>query len=246
MDFKYFRLQNKQEAKVNIVGENNISLVKSPIQNSITPLGKNGRLFFQSQQGLIIQGSRESAPLIGHLIIPKNKIIIAQVSSVMVHPKVITQTNMSFTSNSVDLNLNHRTIDNKWAAGVGVRWTGNVSAKMKPKNSGPDGSKATLIERIEVSPIKQTWQLSTNIRVTNLTVGYSDNFQGNRSASISYVAGRNYVGLSTNLDDQFYLYMGRQFKNDRGGIIATTNFKDNADVKMIFFLTKKQPVPPEL
>lgn len=40
--------------------------------------------------------------------------------------------------------------------------------------------------------------------------------------------------------------MGRQFKNDRGGIIATTNFKDNADIKMIFFLTKKQQIPPEI
>lgn len=73
MDFKYFRFQNKQEQKVNIVGENNISLVKSPVQTSISPLGKNGRLFFQSQQGLIIQGSKESAPLIGNLIIPKIK-----------------------------------------------------------------------------------------------------------------------------------------------------------------------------
>jgi len=247
MSFKYFRIQDHLEQKVNIVGENNIKVANTPIQSSISSFGKNSRIYFQAQEGLIIQGSKESAPLIGNIILPKNKIIIAQINSVIVHPKVITSTNMAFTSNSVDFNMSQSTLNNKWAAGVGVRWTGNASVDMRSKYSGPNGTKANLFERIEVSPLKQSWQISGNIRMANLMISYSDNLKGNRGASINYVTGRNYVGLSTNLDDQFYLSMGRQFKNDRGGIIATTNFKDNADVKMIFFLTKKQQqIPPDL
>jgi hypothetical protein len=92
--------------------------------------------------------------------------------------------------------------------------------------------------------MNQSLQLSGNVRVMNLMMGYNDNLKGNKSGSVSYIIDQNYMGFSTNMDNTFNLAAGRQFKSGLGGVAASTNFKNVYEVKLVLFLDPKKPKLP--
>jgi hypothetical protein len=216
MSFRYYRFNESQDRKILLSKEADIKLLQSKLQQTTLTAGKNGKIYIQAQEGMIVEGDKTKIPIVGEMTIPKDKLVIGQVHMAYVTPKSLTQGTVSFDSQSMGVGAQTQpTHSTMWSAGAGIRF----------------------------QPMNQNWQVNGNVRVMNLMLGYSDNLSGQRSGSVNYVIARNYMGVSSNLDNSYSMNAGRQFSSGQGGVSFSTNFNNIHEIKLVLFLDKSSKRP---
>lgn len=172
--------------------------------------GKNSRMYFQAQEGLVLKRKNISAPVIGTSSLPSGDLIISRVNMTYVANKTFNQNNLTLTQESVGLESvsSPRSNFGAWSASGGVKYF----------------------------PLKDKWSVSGNVRVYNFLLGYSDNLSGSQSAQGTYIFHQNFVSVNTDLKNEFRASAGRQFLKGRGAATLTTDFKKTTELKVIFLV----------
>ena len=208
LDFRYYRISEEQPLKTEIAQKDDIKLIRSFTQKTRSEFQKNRKFYFQAQEGLTIKADEVEAPLIGRAIIPQAKLVIGRVNMAYLSDKNISQSNITVEHDRVSLGADTKPFSGNWALG----------------------------SRLQVSPIKGDWNVSSNVRVHNLLLGYGFNSKGDNNANVSYVLSRNFVTVQTGKDDRTRMTLGRQFKNGKGFVSGSTDFNKIHQLKLILFL----------
>ncbi len=213
MSFRYYQFNEGQDKDKGITTDHDIKILTSKVHQTNLKTTESKRIYFEAQEGMVLQGNKADLPILGEVNIPRDKIVIGQVRMVYVTPSTFTQNTMTVDSQYMTFGTQTRPSNNNdWSAGGGVRF----------------------------NPINQRVQVSGNVRVLNLSVAYNDNLAGSKSGSVSYIVDNSYAGFTTNLNNSFNLAAGRQFKSGQGGVTASTNFKNSYEVKLVLFLDPKK------
>jgi hypothetical protein len=209
MSFRNYKIFKEQPIKMKIDNPNDFSLIKSDLQKMTLPVGKKGRIFFQSQEGLVAKSSEVYAPIVGKTMLPDGRLIIGQVQMAYVTPATLTNNQLSVDNDAVRFNTETKPSQHaNWAVGGGMRY----------------------------SPFAHSWQMDSHVRVENLIIGYSDQLNGQKDANVGYILDQNFLSVRTDLQNSAMTTVGRQFKKGKGVVYLSSDFKKINQLKLILFM----------
>lgn len=207
--FRFYQIFSEQGQGDPLASQGDLKLFNTMNHQTVLKSGKNGRIYFQSQEGLVIKRDNITAPVIGNSMLPNGDLVIGRVNMTYVGAKGFNQNNVAVTQETVGFeSITSSRNANAWMASGGVKYF----------------------------PMKDRWSVSGNVRVYNFLLGYSDNLSGERTAQGTYVFDNNFVSVNSNLQNEFRASAGRQFMKGRGAATISTDFKKTTELKVIFLV----------
>lgn len=207
--FRFYQIYYEQGKGEALSRAKDFNVFKPGNHQTTLKSGENSRIYFQSQEGLVVKRNEFSAPVVGNSMLPNGDLIISRVNMTYVGGNSFNQNNLSLTQDSVSFESVASSKNAKiWAASGGVKYY----------------------------PLDNRWRVSSNVRVYDFLLGYSDNLSGDKEARGTYVFDRNFVTVDSNFRDGLKASAGREFMKGRGAATLTTDFRKTAEVKVIFIV----------
>ena len=204
--FRFYQIFSEQGRGEDIARKKDLKLINPGNNQTVVKSGENSKIYFQSQQGLVIKRNEFTAPVIGNSMLPNGDLIISRLNMTYVGSNSFNQNNLSLTQDGIALE--------------------SVASSKNPGAWSATGG-------LKFYPLDNRWRATSSVRVYNFLLGYSDNFAGDKEARGTYVFDRNFVSVNSDMK-KLNASIGREFMKGRGAATFTTDFKSTAEVKVIF------------
>lgn len=164
-------------------------------------------LLFESEVGLNLKSRSNHLPLAGAVKIPTGQISIASARLRSFGSRASSDTRLDIEVEKVSLRTTVLGNNNNL----------NISGAASYSNFDDE------------------WQLSAQARIYSMYGGISSNTEKELEYHVGLVVDRNFANLSANQED-INVTVGRQFKNNRGGVSVSSDFKKTANFKLFVFI----------
>lgn len=167
----------------------------------------NSHLIIESEVGLRLSTTTNYIPRVGNVQLPNGQVSIASASVRSINQRVNSETRLDVEVERIQLRSTLLANNNNW----------NLSG-------------TTYYNTFD-----DKWHAGADARVYNIIGGVSGNSNRDFEYHVGLVVRQNYANVSAN-QENVNLTVGRQFRNNSGGMSVSTDFQQNTNFKVIVFI----------
>jgi len=167
----------------------------------------NSHVIVESEVGIRLSTSNNYIPTVGNVQLPNGQVSLASASVRSINERVNSETRLDVEVERIQLRSTLLANNNNW----------NLSA-------------TTYYNTFD-----DKWHAGADARVYNIIGGVSGNSNNDLEYRLGLVVRQNYANVSGN-QDNVNLTVGRQFRNNSGGMSISTDFQQNTHFKVIVFI----------
>ena len=205
-EIKYTHFNVKKGRQRNLRDSQDISLLPQ-IRIGDVNNNSNSQFIVESEVGLRLSTSTNYIPTVGNVELPNGQISLASASMRSIHERVNSDTRLDIEVERIQLRSTLLANNNNW----------NISG-------------TTYYNTFD-----NKWHAGADARVYNIIGGVSTNSNNDVAYNVGLVVKQNYANVSAN-QDNVNMTVGRQFRNNSGGMSISTDFKQNTNFKVIVFI----------
>lgn len=167
----------------------------------------NSHVIVESEVGIRLSTSNNYIPSVGNVQLPNGQVSLASASVRSINERVNSETRLDVEVERIQLRSTLLANNNNW----------NLSA-------------TTYYNTFD-----DKWHAGADARVYNIFGGVSGNSNNDLEYRLGLVVRQNYANVSGN-QENVNLTVGRQFRNNSGGMSISTDFQQNTKFKVIVFI----------
>ncbi len=203
---QYTHFNIKKGRQENLRDARDISLLPQ-LRVGDTNFNSNSQVILETEVGLRLNTSSNNVPTIGNVQLPNGQISIASASMRTLNQRVNSETRLDVEVERIQLRSTLLANNNNW----------NLSG-------------TTYYNTFD-----DQWHAGADARVYNVIGGVSTNLSNEYEYHIGLVVNQNYANVSAN-QENLNVTVGRQFRNNSGGVSISTDFQQNTNFRVVVFL----------